>query len=82
MTTLTEKAKAISRFRKERYLLTFSEDAFRDEVVRPVFLRRGFEDGRDLCGPNESGKDSIFISRDLLGVVDIYAVQTVCTTYS
>lgn len=76
MTTLTEKAKTISRFRKERYLLTFSEDAFRDEVVRPVLLRTGFEDGRDLCGPNESGKDSIFISRDLLGVVDIYAVQT------
>ncbi len=76
MATLTEKAKAISRFRKERYLLTFSEDAFRDEVVRPTLLRKGFEDGRDFCGPNESGKDSIFISKDPLGVVDIYAVQT------
>jgi hypothetical protein len=76
MTSLTEKAKAISRFRKERYLLTFSEDAFRDEVVRPLLLPTGFQDGRDYCGPNECGKDSIFICRDPLGVVDIYAVQT------
>jgi hypothetical protein len=76
MSTLTEKAKTISRFRKERFLLIFSEDAFRDELVRPLFLRRGFEDGRDFCGPTERGKDSIFISRDLLGVVDIYAIQT------
>lgn len=66
----------ISRFRKERYLLTFSEDAFRDEVIRPLLLRKGFEDGRDYCGPTESGKDAIFISRDLLGVIDLYAIQS------
>jgi GTPase SAR1 family protein len=76
MATLTEKAKLISRFRKERYLLSFSEDSFRDEVVRPLLLRKGFQDGRDLCGSDEKGKDSIFISRDPLGVVDVYAVQT------
>ena len=47
---LTERAKALSRFKKERYLLSLSEDAFRDEVVRPLFLRQGLGDGRDLCG--------------------------------
>ena len=76
MTTLSEKATALSRFRKERYLISLSEDSFRDEVVRPLLLRRGFEDGRDYCGPEECGKDSIFISRDRLGVIDIYAIQT------
>jgi hypothetical protein len=53
-----------------------SESDFRDLVVRPLLLRKGLEDGRDLCGPKESGKDSIFISKDLLGVLDVYAVQT------
>lgn len=76
MPTLSDKAKMISRFRKERYLLQLSEDVFRDTVVRPLFLRKGFQDGRDLCGPSECGKDMIFISIDLIGVEDIYAVQT------
>lgn len=76
MSTLTEKAKTISRFKKERYLLRLNESDFRDLVVRPVLLRKGFQDGRDLCGPRECGKDSIFISRDPIGVLDVYAVQT------
>ncbi len=66
----------ISRFKKERFLLSLSEDVFRDEVVRPLYLRRGLRDGRDLCGPLEKGKDALFISRDSLGMDDVYVVQT------
>jgi len=53
-----------------------SEDAFRDQVVRPLFLRRGLRDGRDLCGPFEKGKDAVFLSLDQLGMHDVYVVQT------
>lgn len=70
------KPDAISRFRKERFLLAMSEDTFRDEVVRPLFLRQGLKDGRDLCGPLEKGKDTVFLTEDKLGIVDLYAVQT------
>lgn len=70
------KPEMISRFKKERFLLTLSEDDFRDQVVRPLLLRQGLKDGRDMCGPFEKGKDAIFIHHDLLGMTDIYAVQT------
>ncbi|MBP7830822.1 MAG: NACHT domain-containing protein [Kiritimatiellae bacterium] len=73
---LIERAKSLSRYKKERYLLSLSEDDFRDKVVRPLFLRRKLEDGRDLCGPLEAGKDAIFVGRDPLGLTDLYAVQT------
>ena len=66
----------ISRFRKERYLRQLSEDDFRDTIVRPLFLRLGFSDGRDLCGPNEAGKDAVFTEVDRFGVTTIVAVQT------
>jgi hypothetical protein len=66
----------ISRFKKERYLKSLSEDDFRDKVVRPLFLRLGYKDGRDLCGPSEHGKDAIFTTTDRLGFIDILAVQT------
>lgn len=66
----------ISRFKKERFLKTLSEDEFRDRVFRPLMLRSGYTDGRDLCGPNEHGKDAIFSSQDNLGLITIIAVQT------
>lgn len=66
----------ISRIKKERFLKSLSEDAFRDLVVRPLFLRLGLEDGRDLCGPQEAGKDAIFAETDNLGFTVITAVQT------
>ena len=53
-----------------------SEDRFRDEVVRPLLIRQGLKDGRDVCGPQEKGKDSIFVEIDSLGINDIYVVQT------
>lgn len=67
---------AIPRFRKERFLLTMSEDDFRDKVVRPLLLRQGLQDGRDLCGPTEQGKDAVFVHVDRLGMQDYYVVQT------
>lgn len=67
---------AISRFRKERFILSMSEEQFRDEVLRPLFLRRGLKDGRDLCGMDEEGKDTIFVGEELLGYKVVYAIQT------
>ena len=70
------KTENISRFKKDRYLLSLSEDDFRDKVVRPLFLRSGYSDGRDLCGPMEHGKDTVFSETDKLGLSSFTAVQT------
>jgi hypothetical protein len=67
---------AISRVRKERYLLSMSEDDFRDKAVRPVFLFKGFSDGRELCGPTEEGKDTLFVETNKLGMRQVWVVQT------
>ena len=66
----------ISRLAKGRYLLKLSEDDFRDQVVRPILLLRGYKDGRDLCGPTEQGKDAIFYDTDKLGSLNLLAIQT------
>jgi NACHT domain len=66
----------ISRFKKERFLKSLTEDDFRDLVVRPFFLRSGFQDGRDLCGPSEHGKDALFLEKDKLDIDVWVAVQT------
>ena len=70
------KVENISRFKKDRFLKSMTEDEFRDRVVRPLMLRSGYKDGRDLCGPNEHGKDALFSSTDQLGISTIIAVQT------
>lgn len=67
---------SISRLKKDKYLRELSEDQFRDTVIRPLFYRLGFRDGRDLCGPDEAGKDAIFAERDKLGIDSLVAVQT------
>ncbi len=69
-------AALISRFKKERYLQSLTEDDFRDRVIRPLFHRLGLSDGRDLCGPTEEGKDAVFLAPDLLGGNDVVVVQT------
>ena len=73
---LKEQAATISRFKKERYLRQLSEHEFRDRIVRPLLLRRGLKDGRDICGPQEAGKDAIFVADNALGMLDIFALQT------
>jgi hypothetical protein len=67
---------SISRFKKERFLLQMSEDEFRDRVVRPVLLKKGFTDGQDTCGTTEEGKDAIFTASNLLGFSEVYVIQT------
>lgn len=64
-----------SRIKKERYLLSFSEDSFRDEIIRPLLARLNFKDGRDLCGPDELGKDAVFLFDNPLSL-EVYVVQT------
>jgi hypothetical protein len=74
--SLKKFAASISKFKKERYIKQMSEDDFRDRVIRPLFLQRGLQDGRDLCGPQEAGKDAIFINENCLGIQEIYVLQT------
>src|SRR5262245_66451595 len=69
-------AKQMSRFKKEKHLLGLSEDNFRDMVVRPLLYRMGLLDGRDLCGPDEEGKDTVFFKGDPIRKRIMYAVQT------
>ena len=70
------RVETISRFRKERFLKSLSEAQFRDEIVRPIFLRKGLKDGRDLCGEHEEGKDCTFYDINPLGIKVLYVVQT------
>lgn len=72
----TDEARSIPRSKKEKFLRDLDEDAFRDDVVRPLFFRLGYKDGRDLCGPFEKGKDAVFSETNRLGQQDIIAVQT------
>ena len=76
MNTPISNPESISRFKKERFLLSMYEDTFRDTVVRPLFFRAGLPDGRDGCGVNEKGKDAIFVSVDELGIENLYVIQT------
>lgn len=66
----------INQEEKEKFLASFSEDDFRDRVVRRLFIALGYKDGRDLCGPEEEGKDAIFLEKDKFGDAQVTAVQT------
>lgn len=70
------RAQTISLFKKQRFLLSLSEAAFRDRVVRPLFLRQGLRGGNDVCGPHEMGKDAVFLTTNTLGLRELYVVQT------
>lgn len=76
MTSTVGNPESISRIKKDKFLAEMSEDKFRDEVIRPLFYRLGYRDGRDLCGPLEKGKDAIFVEDNRLGQIDLIAVQT------
>jgi len=66
----------ISLARKRRFLLELTEDQFRDKAVRPLFLRKGLRHGREVCGPDEEGKDCYFLDENKLGMRELYVVQT------
>ncbi len=68
--------KIISIHKKYSFLLSMSEDDFRDKVVRPLFLRMKLTDGRDLCGVNENGRDTLFIGQNSLRQEELYYIQT------
>ena len=70
------RATDIPRNKKKNFLKNFSETEFRDKVIRPLFFRLGYSDGRDLCGPQEEGKDCIFTFKDQFGAENIHVVQT------
>ena len=61
---------------KLSYLLSLSEDDFRDQCVRPLLKRMGMSRYRDLCGVDEEGKDAILVGKGPLGEEMVYAVQT------
>jgi hypothetical protein len=69
-------ARSISLQKKRRLISSLSEDDFRDLVIRPLFKRMGYTDARELCGPDEAGKDAIFLSENPMGVKQVTAVQT------
>jgi len=53
-------AKRISSVAKKKFLAAMTEDDFRDRVVHPLFVEKGMEFGKDVCGINEQGKDCYF----------------------
>ena len=65
-----------TRTHKEKYLIDHSEDDFRDTVVRRLFYRMGYQDGRDLCGPEEHGRDALFVEQHKLGGNRYIGLQT------
>jgi hypothetical protein len=66
----------ISQVDKEKFISDLNEDDFREKIVRRLFKSLGFLDGRDTCGPEEYGKDAIFVEKDKFGVENATAVQT------
>ncbi|MCU7853656.1 MAG: NACHT domain-containing protein [Candidatus Thiodiazotropha sp. (ex Monitilora ramsayi)] len=76
MTDLIVNSCSISRFKKEKFLKEMSEDSFRDELIRPLLLRIGYQDGRDFCGPTEYGKDAVFSEVNRLDQKEYVAIQT------
>ncbi len=66
----------IASFRKQKFLEEMTEDEFRDRVVRPFYILQGLEHGKDLCGPDEDGKDCYFFAKDVIRGKILYAIQT------
>ncbi len=66
----------LTQKQKRNYLLSLTEDEFRDKVIRPLFKRLGYLEGRDTHGPEEYGKDCVFFQIDELTGVNVTVVQT------
>jgi hypothetical protein len=76
LSPLQLQAASISLLKKRRLLESLSEDEFRDLVIRPLFKRMGYTDARELCGPEEAGKDAVFLNENPMGVKQLTGVQT------
>ena len=73
---LRDIAAGISHGAKTRYLDDLSEDDFRENVIMPLFVRLGYVDGRDTCGPLEQGKDAYLTRENALAGTDVFVLQT------
>lgn len=62
--------------KKRQFVAKLNEDEFRDLLIRPVFQRKGFVHGAELCGPSEAGKDCFFRTPAPFGLDHIAVVQT------
>src|SRR5579872_5366719 len=69
-------ARIIGASRKLEHLASFSEDDFRDKVVRPIFLQKKLTHGKDTCGVSEEGKDCYIFGEDPIGGTILYCIQT------
>jgi energy-coupling factor transporter ATP-binding protein EcfA2 len=69
-------ASAIPLEKKRQFVLGFNEDSFRDLLIRPLFQRKGFVHGAELCGPTEAGKDCFFRMPAPFGLDHLAVVQT------
>ena len=65
-----------SGLRKRKFVAKMSEDDFRDLLVRPLFLRKNFVHGAELCGPTEAGKDCFFRTPAPFGGDYVAVLQT------
>ena len=65
----------IPQTEKIKRLSSMSEKEFRDRIIRPLFFVLGYRDGRELHGPDEEGKDILFIENDKFGEIRIVCVQ-------
>ncbi|MBS1723756.1 MAG: NACHT domain-containing protein [Armatimonadetes bacterium] len=61
---------------KERKLAELPEDEFRNGLIVELFRRKGLTYYKDTCGPDEEGKDGIFLRKGAWGEWEIIAVQT------
>jgi hypothetical protein len=68
--------KLVPLFKKQEFLSTFSEDDFRDKVIRPLYLLKGLKHGKDICGNDEDGKDCYLWGEDAVRGQILYVVQT------
>lgn len=68
--------KIIPLFKKQEYLKTLTEDDFGDKIVRPLYLQLGLKHGKDICGPDEDGKDCYMWGEDVIRGRVLYLVQT------
>ncbi len=62
--------------KKKEFLKGMLENEFRDKVVRPLYILKGLQHGKDICGVDEDGKDCYFYNDDPIRGRILYAVQT------
>jgi uncharacterized protein YuzE len=71
--TLADRARAIPRSRKARFLLSLSVGDFLNKAVKPLFSRQGLAHEEDLGG-GERSSATVFSTVDQLGMLDRYIV--------